>query len=215
MTLEKAINLEAEPRHLSVHDENSVEEKHIERIPSPDVNLVYDDNDEEPELHARTYFALAAMFLLNLVQVFALQGPPAVVRCDESVLLSRANGLFVKLSYIGQDLNNTVTQTWVPNALSLVQAVVAPVISSASDTFQARKIIMVGASLISFIGAAIAPGSENIYRLIVAQILIGFGFATVPLAYCVPSEILPRKWRPSEYKYLVENIQRYLMTWED
>ncbi|KAJ5585641.1 hypothetical protein N7450_005428 [Penicillium hetheringtonii] len=26
--------------------------------------------------------------------------------------------------------------------------------------------------------------------------MIGFGFATVPLAYCVPSEILPRKWRP-------------------
>jgi MFS family permease len=52
--------------------------------------------------------------------------------------------------------------------------------------------------MISFIGAAIAPGSSNIYRLIVAQILIGFGFATVPLAYCVPSEILPRRWRPSE-----------------
>jgi MFS family permease len=105
----------------------------------------------------------------------------------------------VQLSYIGDDLNNTATQTWVPNALSLVQAVLAPVISSASDTFQARKILLVGPSIISFIGAAIAPGSSNIYRLIVAQILIGFGFATVPLAYCVPSEILPRKWRPSEF----------------
>lgn len=85
-----------------------------------------------------------------------------------------------------------------PNALSLVQAVVAPVISSASDTFQVRKTLLVGPAMISFIGAAIAPGSSNIYRLIVAQILIGFGFATVPLAYCVPSEILPRRWRPSE-----------------
>ena len=104
----------------------------------------------------------------------------------------------VQLSYIGTDLKNSAAQTWVPNALSLVQAVVAPVISSASDTFQARKTILVGFSVISFIGAAIAPGSSNIYRLIVAQILIGFGFATVPLAYCVPSEIVPRKWRPSE-----------------
>ena len=43
-------------------------------------NLVYDDAEEEPELHMRTYVALASMFLLNLVQVFALQGPPAVVR---------------------------------------------------------------------------------------------------------------------------------------
>lgn len=43
-------------------------------------NLVYDDVEEEPELHMRTYIALASMFLLNLVQVFALQGPPVVVR---------------------------------------------------------------------------------------------------------------------------------------
>ncbi len=104
----------------------------------------------------------------------------------------------VQLSYIGKDLNGTARQTWVPNALSLVQAVVSPVISSASDTFQARKALLVGPCVISFIGAAIAPGSSDIYRLIVAQILIGAGFATVPLAYCVPSEILPRKWRPSE-----------------
>lgn len=37
------------------------------------------DEDVEPELHARTYIALAAMILLNYVQVLALQGPPAVV----------------------------------------------------------------------------------------------------------------------------------------
>ena len=84
-----------------------------------------------------------------------------------------------------------------PNALSLVQAVLAPLISSTSDTFQVRKALLVGTAVISFIGCAIAPGSKDIYRLIVAQVLIGFGFAAVPLAYCVPSEILPRKWRPS------------------
>jgi len=43
------------------------------------VNLGYDDDEHEPEIHARTYYALTAMFLLNLVQVLALQGPPAVV----------------------------------------------------------------------------------------------------------------------------------------
>ena len=44
-------------------------------------NLIYDNADEEPILHARTYLALGSMFLLNLVQVVALQGPPLVV-CD-------------------------------------------------------------------------------------------------------------------------------------
>jgi hypothetical protein len=61
------------------NEKNLSEEKHLERIVTSADNLVYDDVDEEPELHARTYIALAAMFLLNLVQVLALQGPPAVV----------------------------------------------------------------------------------------------------------------------------------------
>jgi hypothetical protein len=42
-------------------------------------NLVYDDVDEEPVIHLRTWIALASMFLMNFVQTFALQGPPSVV----------------------------------------------------------------------------------------------------------------------------------------
>lgn len=99
---------------------------------------------------------------------------------------------------MGKSLGNPAAQAWIPTALSLVQAVLAPVISSASDTFQARKLILVVGCVISFIGSAVAPGSQSIYRLIVAQILIGFGFSSTALAYSVPSEILPKKWRPSE-----------------
>ena len=61
------------------NEKNLSDEKHLEQIVTSETNLVYDDVDEEPELHARTYIALAAMFFLNLVQVVALQGPPAVV----------------------------------------------------------------------------------------------------------------------------------------
>lgn len=103
-----------------------------------------------------------------------------------------------QLDSIGIALNATDTQTWVVNALVVVQAVLGPLVSSASDLFQARKHIIVGSCLISFIGAGVAPGSQDIYRLIAAQILIGFGFAVVPLAYAVPSEILPRRWRPGK-----------------
>lgn len=142
------------------------------------VNLVYDNGEVEPGIHARTWVALAAMFLLNYVQVFALQGPPAA------------------LNYIGRDLNATTTQTWIPVSLSLVQAVLGPLLASASDVFQARKTLLVASCAISFIGSAIAPGSQSIGRLIAAQVLIGVGFAIVPLAYCIPSEIVPRKWRP-------------------
>ena len=115
----------------------------------------------------------------------------------------------MQLSYIGAGLQETAVQAWVPNALSLVQAALGPIISSASDTFQARKILLVCTSTISFIGAAIAPGSNSIYRLIAAQTLIGVGFAAVPLAYAVPSEILPRKWRPRKFD-LIKSDQRGL-----
>jgi hypothetical protein len=122
--------------------------------------------------------------------------------------LNRTNYCHMKLDYIGKDLNGTAAQTWVPNALSLVQAVIAPIISSASDTFQARKLLLVCPAILSFIGSAIAPGSTTIYRVIGAQILIGFGFATVPLAYVVPSEILPRKWRPSKSTVRIREIPK-------
>lgn len=45
----------------------------------PSGNLVYDNVDEEPVIHLRTWIALASMFLMNFVQTFALQGPPSVV----------------------------------------------------------------------------------------------------------------------------------------
>lgn len=109
-----------------------------------------------------------------------------------------ANKRRVQLTYIGTDLNNTRSQAWVSVVLSLVQGVLGPVISTASDTFQARKILLVGSCTISFIGACVAPSSNTIYQLIGANVLIGVGFASVPLAYAVPSEILPRRWRPSK-----------------
>jgi hypothetical protein len=54
-------------------------EEHVEHVATAEGNLVYDDVDEEPELHARTYLAVFAMLMLDMVQVFALSGPPAVV----------------------------------------------------------------------------------------------------------------------------------------
>ncbi|OQV09750.1 hypothetical protein CLAIMM_13839 [Cladophialophora immunda] len=86
---------------------------HIDNVDSESVtlgNFVYNDGEEEPELHIRTWIAYGSMLLLIYCQNMSLSGPPSV--------------------------------------------------------------------------------------LIAAQTLIGFGFAGVPLTYSVPSEILPRKWRP-------------------
>ena len=53
-------------------------------IPKNDSTLSDNSNgivEEEPELHARTYLAVLALFFLNFVQVYALTGPPAIVSC--------------------------------------------------------------------------------------------------------------------------------------
>ncbi|OBT82924.1 hypothetical protein VE02_08960 [Pseudogymnoascus sp. 03VT05] len=50
-------------------EDSSVEaqKEHLDNGVTRD-NLVYDNVDEEPELHLRTYVALAAITLLNYVQ---------------------------------------------------------------------------------------------------------------------------------------------------
>ncbi|KAK5042927.1 hypothetical protein LTR84_012016 [Exophiala bonariae] len=162
-------------------DSNAVFCEHHEgpsQLPQTLGNVIYINDEEEPELHLPTWIALGSIYLLLAGQGLAFQGPPAV------------------LSFIGADLGNTNAQTWVPNALALVQAVIGPVISSASDIFQVRKPILVASCTVALIGTAIAPGATDIYRVIGAQALIGVGLAAVPLSYVVPSEILPRKWRP-------------------
>lgn len=71
---------EKKPDNNSVGNGRSFTDKeNNETFDDADGNLIYDKAEEEPQIHARTFVALAAMFLLNLVQVFALQGPPAVV----------------------------------------------------------------------------------------------------------------------------------------
>lgn len=63
-------------------------EDRVEEVKQPESNITYNEVDEEPSLHVRTYIALAAMFMLNLVQLVALQGPPTFV-CQVYINASR------------------------------------------------------------------------------------------------------------------------------
>ena len=105
----------------------------------------------------------------------------------------------VQLSRIAADLNGTQSAVWVPNAMSTVQIILVSPFSSISDLFQSRKLLIVGSTVVAFIGAAIAPGSQSINRLIAGQCLIGFGLAALPLSFTVAGEILPKRWRPSKF----------------
>lgn len=52
---------------------------HLEDVIEAGSDIVYDEENEEPEFHMRTWVALGALWLLNYVQIIALQGPPALV----------------------------------------------------------------------------------------------------------------------------------------
>ena len=41
-------------------------------------NLEYREDDQEPEIHFRTWLAVAAMTILNFVALIALTGPPTM-----------------------------------------------------------------------------------------------------------------------------------------
>ncbi|KAH7089425.1 putative siderophore iron transporter [Paraphoma chrysanthemicola] len=172
--------------HPAVHDVGVVTNseksetgmtEHKEHV-SSSYEHVYENAELEPEIHWRTYIALLAMVLINYVAVISLQAPPAV------------------LNFIGNSLDAADTQTWIPNAPNLICGAIGPILSSASDMFQARKNILLVGCAMGVIGCAIVPGSSSISRVIVGQTVKGFGYATTPLLYAIPSEILPNKWRP-------------------
>ena len=67
--------------HQAARDEKEppMPEKHLERVTVDQGNLAYEDAEHEPELRLRTWVALVAMWLYNLVIVLALNSPSAVV----------------------------------------------------------------------------------------------------------------------------------------
>ncbi|KAM0755149.1 putative siderophore iron transporter [Meredithblackwellia eburnea MCA 4105] len=141
--------------------------------------LAYTNVDEEPEIHWRTYVALLSMALANFTVNYAIQGSAAAT------------------TIVGADLKDTADQAWVPNVLSVMQAVFSPLFSFTSDTFQARKMLIIIPCTLATIGSCIVPGSTSMYRVFGGQILIGFGMASIGLIYAIPSEIVPRRWRPA------------------
>ena len=73
------VNTELANSQCLDHEKRFDDSEHHEDANASLGNLVYDNDELEPELHMRTYVALAAMFVLNYVGIVALQGPPSVV----------------------------------------------------------------------------------------------------------------------------------------
>lgn len=82
MAVVDSTTLPTVPTESKLQDQLELREE--EYVDQHSANFIFDQEEVEPELHARTWIALAAMNLLVFTQVLALQGPPAVVRGHQS-----------------------------------------------------------------------------------------------------------------------------------
>lgn len=69
----------ATPNEQGRDEKRFLREQQLETVVPAEGNIVYEDADHEPELHYKTYIALGAMFLLNLVNTFSIFSPPVAV----------------------------------------------------------------------------------------------------------------------------------------
>lgn len=81
----------ATPNEQGRDEKQFAREQRLETLIPAEGNLVYDDAEHEPELHYKTYIALGAMFLLNLVNTFSIFSPPVAVSHRETRCLDQTH----------------------------------------------------------------------------------------------------------------------------
>lgn len=63
------------------HDAKVPSDQHAEHVgTTSDGNLHYENDEEEPDIHLRTYVAVGSVIVFTFAGLLSLQGPPAVVR---------------------------------------------------------------------------------------------------------------------------------------
>ena len=94
----------------------TTELEHNERIEESTLgNLEYKEDDKEPEIHLRTWLAVAAMTILNFVALVALTGPPTMVSRSIFHFLSRKESK----TNVGYISSAPLQQTWMAKHLRL------------------------------------------------------------------------------------------------
>lgn len=84
---------------------------------------------------------------------------------------------------------------WLTASLVIVPTVLGPPISQAAD-YWGRKWFLVVLTAFGIAGTIVVSRANSIGMAIAGFSLSGFSFSAQPLVHAVPSEVLPRKWRP-------------------
>lgn len=77
----------------------------------------------------------------------------------------------------------------------LIQCVLSPILGRLSDVLE-RKYLAAIPPLIAFTGAVTSARANSMSMLIGGGILNGAALATMAINQAIPSEVLPRKYRP-------------------
>ncbi|KAI7781427.1 MFS general substrate transporter [Diaporthe eres] len=132
--------------------------------------------EPKPQLHAKTFLAVFAVFGIYFAQVYCLVG-------------AGAQG-----ASIAAQFNAPTQSSWLSGAMAIFTVVLGPIVSQAAD-YWGRKWFLVGLSFSGALGALVTALATSMNMLIAGCCLIGTAFGMQPLLHAVVSEVLPRAWR--------------------
>ncbi|KAK5045663.1 hypothetical protein LTR84_009032 [Exophiala bonariae] len=130
----------------------------------------------EPQIHAKTYLVIFAMFMINFTSVICLVTAGAF-----STVLTAVVG--------GADKRN-----WIVGAIALPMAVLSAPVAQAAD-YWGRRWLLIGLTSMGFVGSLITSRCESIGVAIVGQSFIGLSFSCISLTFAIVSEVLPHRQR--------------------
>jgi MFS family permease len=87
------------------------------------------------------------------------------------------------------------TSIWVLQCLAFISTITAPMTAQFADIW-GRKWVVVFLSALNCLGVLIVSRANSMTMVIAGQVLSGIGFGAQSLYYAIPSEIIPRQYRP-------------------
>ncbi|KAG5792899.1 hypothetical protein H9Q69_008025 [Fusarium xylarioides] len=113
--------------------------------------------------------------------------------CFAQVLAIVATGAFA--TNMANVLGGRDKYIWIPQGLSICSTFVAAPIAQSSD-FWGRRLPILICTALCIIGSLIISRAHSMTMAIAGSLVVGVGAGTTSLLYAVPSEIMPRQYRP-------------------
>ena len=92
---------------------------------------------------------------------------------------------------------------WLAAAIAILTMICSPIFSQAAD-YWGRKWFLIIPTFCGCIGAIVTARATNMNMAIAGQVIAGISYGAQPLNHAIPSEVLPRKYRP--YAQAIVNV---------